>query len=136
MEYLEALFRHISAALIMVFLVELGSGMLENVSKMFGRYLWYIALAVAAVIVCLAVTFYGILVDVYVNKKEGYWKDIGGQAAFESTRDILKLRATNLILLFIMSLVIATLSVYVFTNSRASPFRSVSDPSEFLGCAR
>lgn len=115
---LYGLFADVSAALVMVFLVELGPGMhyaIEGASRFLDRFLRYLAIAVAVVVICLAIALYGMSVDAEVNL-----------ASISRWENINYIGATNRILLFIMSLIITSLSVYVFIKRKASPLRNVS----------
>lgn len=132
--FLTQLFSHISAALVLLFLLELGPGMhyaIDGVSRPFDRIIRYLAMAVAAIVSCIALAFYGLFVDIKVNRVAGYQtipltQNIVDRFALKELRATDDLQATSRIILFVVSLAITSLSIYVFIQRRTSPLRNVS----------
>lgn len=127
--YLAELFRTLSAATVMVFLLELGPGMyhaIYGVSSSLERILRYFAYFLAFVITALAITYYGLLIDLQVNFSNGTGSfDRFGRGPARA-KDVNNLMAATAIILFFASLVITGLSVYTWMRRKTSPLKTAS----------
>ena len=128
--YLAELFRTLSAATVMIFLLELGPGMhyaMEGVSSAFDKIIRYIAFFLAFVITALAIAYYGLLVDFQVNytNKTGVVNRYSQQAQTDRIHNINYLMGTTAVILFTASLVITGLSIYTFLRRKLSPLKTV-----------
>jgi hypothetical protein len=127
--YLAELFRTLSAAAVMIFLLELGPGMyhaIHGMSSSFERFLRYSAYFLAFVIAALAITYYGLLIDLQVNFSNGVGSfDRFGRGPARA-RTVNELIAATAIILWVASLVITALSVYTWMRRKASPLKTAS----------
>jgi len=132
--FLAHFFSDISAAFIMVALFDLGPGIhnaIDGLSRSGDRAIRFVAIAVAFVVTCLSIAYYGLYVDFKVNRVAGYGQNpldqnIIDRYGVEQLNIVSDLQGTNRILLWIASLGITTLSVYVFMKRKQSALRSVS----------
>jgi len=128
------LFTDVAAALIMVLLLQLGPGMrriLDGENNGVDRAFRWAAITVATVVICLALAFFGLYVDFKVNHVAGYSNNPLVQSVTDSKgiqmlQTIDDLKSANRIILWAASLVISSLSVYIFTRARFSPQQSTS----------
>ncbi|KAM7214723.1 hypothetical protein V8F06_009888 [Rhypophila decipiens] len=129
LRYLTELFRTLSAATVMVFLLELGPGMyhaIHGVSSSFDRVIRYLTYFLAFVVAALAITYYGLLIDVQLNfsNRVGSIHQFGRGPA--RIVEVNKLMAATAIILWVASLVITGLSVYTYMRRRVSPLKTAS----------
>jgi hypothetical protein len=127
--YLSELFRILSAATTMVFLLQLGPGMhyaIEGASSLFDKVLRYVAYFLFFVIAALAIAYYGIAIDLQVNftNRTGVINPYD-QRAYRHVENANDLVAATSIILFIASLVITGLSIYTYLRRRLSPLKTV-----------
>ncbi|KFA51955.1 hypothetical protein S40293_11129 [Stachybotrys chartarum IBT 40293] len=127
--YLYEFFRTVLSALLTVYLFELSPGLhhaLDGVTNMFDKVIRYTAYAMAAIVICLAIAYYGLLVDF----QENYTNNIGyitrDAAGFNRIQDVNRLMSATAIILWVESLVITSLSIYAFIQRRMSPMRTAS----------
>ncbi|KAK4103685.1 hypothetical protein N658DRAFT_484569 [Parathielavia hyrcaniae] len=129
MSYLSELFQTLSAAAVMVTLLELGPGMhraIQGVSSGFDKALKYFAWFLAFVVAALAIAFYGLFIDLAVNYSNGPGViDRFGQGP-ETVITINKLIAATAIILWVASLIITSLSVYTWLQRKTSPLKTAS----------
>jgi hypothetical protein len=113
----------------MIFLLELGPGMyhaIHGLSSSFERFIRYSAYFLAFVIAALAITYYGLLIDLQVNFSNGVGSfDRFGRGPARA-RTVNELIAATAIILWVASLVITALSVYTWMRRKASPLKTVS----------
>ncbi|GAB1316927.1 hypothetical protein MFIFM68171_07137 [Madurella fahalii] len=113
----------IRAAYHMAYLAELFQALSAAAVMMIARYS---ALFLAFVIAALAITFYGLLIDLHVNHSDrvGTVDRFGtGPERAETINDLITATA---IILFSASLVITGLSLYTWIRSKVSPLKTVS----------
>ncbi|KAK4207074.1 hypothetical protein QBC37DRAFT_299479 [Rhypophila decipiens] len=127
--YLAELFRTLSAATVMVFLLELGPGIyhaIHGISSSFERVIRYLAYFLAFVVVALAITYYGLLLDVQLN----FSNRVGSIHQFGRGPvrivEVNKLMAATAIILWVASLAITGLSVYTYLRRKVSPLKTAS----------
>ncbi|RYO98444.1 hypothetical protein DL764_007087 [Monosporascus ibericus] len=127
--YLAEFFRTVSAAAVMVFLLELGPGMhyaIEGVSSMFDKIIRYTAYVLAAVITALAIAYYGLSADFQVNYTNHIGNVYNSRDALDRIYTINQLMGTTAVILWVASLVITGLSIYTFIQRKMSPLKSAS----------
>lgn len=127
--YLGEFFRTLSAAAVMVMLVVLGLGIHyanEGVTHALAKILRYATYFLAFVVIALTIAYYGLCVDFqenYTNGSGHAYRWGGGWELFKTINDLI---GTTAILLWIASLVIMGLAIFIFMKNAKSPLKSVS----------
>ncbi|KAI9166371.1 hypothetical protein HJFPF1_02471 [Paramyrothecium foliicola] len=130
--YLAEFFRTALSASILVLLLELGPGIhraVEGVSSRFDKAIRYAAYVVATIVLALAFAYYGLMVDF----QENYTNNIGSvtrRDAAERIDTVNRLMATALTLLWAMSLLTISVSIYGFVRRRVSPVKTLIKPAK------
>lgn len=126
--YLAELFRTLSAATVMVLLFMLGPGIrhaIHGVPGSLDGVIRYSAYLLGFAVMALAITYYGLLVDYYVNFTNLTGAVTSGWA-YPRLKTVNDLISAASIILFAASLVITGLSIATFARSTISPLKSVS----------
>ena len=127
--YLGEFFRTLSAAAVMVMLVVLGLGIHcanEGVTHALAKVLRYATYFVAFVVTALTIAYYGLWVHFQVNYTNSTGYAYRHVSAWELLKTINYLTGTTAILLWIASLVIMGLAIFIFMKNSRSPLKSVS----------
>jgi len=127
--YLGEFFRTLSAAAVMVMLVVLGLGIHcanEGVTHALAKVLRYATYFVAFVVTALTIAYYGLWVHFQVNYTNSTGYAYRHVSAWELLKTINYLTGTTAILLWIASLVIMGLAIFIFMKNSRSPLKSAS----------
>ncbi|RYP69647.1 hypothetical protein DL771_006011 [Monosporascus sp. 5C6A] len=93
---------------------------------MLDKVLRYTAYVLAAVIIALAIAYYGLSADFQVNYTNHIGSVTNSRDAVDRIYTINQLMGTTVIILWVASLVITGLSIYTFIQRKMSPLKSAS----------
>nr|XP_036581828.1 uncharacterized protein CTRU02_08400 [Colletotrichum truncatum]KAF6790271.1 hypothetical protein CTRU02_08400 [Colletotrichum truncatum] len=134
--FLADFFNAISATMVMVMLIEFGPSMrlaFEGKPDTLQKPLRYAAYILAFVIVTLALAFYGLSADFQENYTNKIGSIFSTGEAIRRALTIYKLISATSILLWIASLIIMGMSIFVLMERRGTPLESAAISYLFAG---